>query len=104
MRSVVGSVCDTLTSTVSEIKFENIFDLFPNPACDHFTLSLTAPLNSGSLIVITDQLGKIIRRVNINTNSTSYEINTADIMQGIYFVSIQNGQRILGTQKIVIIR
>ena len=101
---VVGSVCDSLSSAVNEIKFENVFDLFPNPACDHFTLSLTAPLNSGSLIVITDQLGKIIRRVNININSTSYEINTADIMQGIYFVSIQNGQRTLGTQKIVIIR
>ena len=102
--SLAGSVCDTLSSGVNELKFENIFDLFPNPATDHFTLSLTAPLNSGSLVLITDRLGKIIRRVNINSNSTSFEINTADIMQGIYFVSIQNGQRTLGTQKIVIIR
>jgi len=89
------------TVTVSFVdNIENIANnvsIYPNPANDYVTLKLDN-LSENCNIVISDVLGKIVKRQNITSNSTSILIN--DFKSGIYFITIQNGNQII-TEKIL---
>ena len=104
MGPLVGSNCDTLFSGVNEIKEHQSFELYPNPTNNRFIIALHSTINSGGLVVISDQLGKQVKVIKLDLNSITQEVNTSEIEPGIYFVSVRCAGRILDTKKVVIIR
>ena len=100
--SLSGSICDTLLS-VQEAN-EILYSFYPNPTHDRFILALHSPINSDGLIIISDQLGKQVKVVKLDSNSITQEVNISEIQSGIYFVSVVINERKIETKKIVIIR
>lgn len=73
------------------------FDIFPNPASDHFTVS---GLEEEGEICIYDMNGKLIYKTNTGV-AQSMEINTSDFPAGVYLISMIKN-KIVTTKKIII--
>lgn len=72
-----------LTSSTSELEFENEYALFPNPTEDKVTITNRA--NDTFAVTITDVAG---RKLKYYTGSDSYEIDMSDQLSGVYFANV----------------
>jgi len=80
------------TEDLSETKFK----VYPNPARDVIFLKLEDNVNKGSYL-IHDAIGSLRQKGNLER---AIEIN--DLENGIYFLQIRDGTRVLGIEKIII--
>jgi len=83
---------------ISELEQQTMWNVYPNPATDKFTIQLDE-LKAQGKIEIFDLTGKLIYTQNINGKST--EINAKDFGAGIYFIKI-NQKEFITTKKIII--
>jgi hypothetical protein len=75
--------------TLSVNEVENAFGLavYPNPASDVITVSLNKATTA--TISIVDLAGKVVKTSSMNGLTTS--INTSDLSNGVYHVTITDG-------------
>lgn len=82
------------------------FSIYPTPAHDNFSVRLLVRDNSLPEIELADIAGKIVRKVSENESTAAMEytfnINTADLRPGIYFIRMIHGSSV-SVRKIVII-
>ncbi|MCT4581635.1 MAG: PKD domain-containing protein [Flavobacteriales bacterium] len=66
--------------------------IYPNPTADNASITIKASENSNLSISIVDLSGKIISQemVNISAGEHTIQLNTTNLTQGMYFVSISN--------------
>ena len=69
----------------------NEFQIYPNPVTNKLTLKTENKIEKVSIIDIT---GKIIKEIS-NFTSNSIEINTSELNQGIYYLSIYTGEEVI---------
>lgn len=98
---VAGSICDSLTNGVGEVRQEMI-QFFPNPATNEVSISSNF-LFRGNQLRIFNSLGEIVKVENLPDNQNSIRISVEDLNQGIYMVEIINAKRILKVGKLLII-
>ena len=76
-------------ANVSEI------NLFPNPSNDNVVLNVNAQALSLVSVNIYDMTGKLVaapvQNQILNSGANQYQINTKDLHNGIYFVTLQSG-------------
>ncbi|MCX7954764.1 MAG: T9SS type A sorting domain-containing protein [Bacteroidales bacterium] len=78
-----------LPGTIEEIGANNLVSVYPNPATDQITI--VAPLLSKNVMIkINDIFGKNIKTIEIDNFSGYYNINTYDLLSGIYFITVQS--------------
>lgn len=70
-------IIDVSTQEVSTTEL----NIFPNPATDNFTVSAEGLEN----VTVFDAIGNLV--VNQNVNTSNYQVNTAGLNAGIYFVT-----------------
>lgn len=88
--------------TIEEKKSIKDVAIYPIPANKFFNVNIPANYFGGE-IILTDVVGKILKKINIETQD-KVKITTEGISSGIYFVSIDsNGERVF-TQRIAIDR
>ena len=78
--------------------------LYPNPA-DHTTIldfSGSTYSNSDMIIEICDMLGKKHMSYSTSVAQGKLNIDTEELTDGIYFVSIRNGREVIKTMRLVI--
>lgn len=93
---------DNLITSVSEQTSENdAFVLFPNPASDIVTLSLTNPNNADLTLSIYNVIGTLVKSETLKQNNR--QINIGDLRNGIYLVEIKSKEW-SGKQKLIIQR
>jgi hypothetical protein len=68
------------------------YSLFPNPAKNIVTITLPASALP-SVISVFDMNGKIVLRKNLNSNSTSEQINISGFAAGMYRVVWQQKEK-----------
>ncbi len=104
-----GWAIDNLEIQESQANDEELFAegsylLYPNPAKNQLFIEWNRNDDNKHIdVIITDLMGKIIRReTNIETlfNPTT-EIDLSDINPGIYLVSINQGTEVIATNKII---
>jgi hypothetical protein len=79
------------TTGVKEITSDDIFaTIYPNPSEEIFTIEV----NQRCSATILNILGERIYSVQMNPNSP-YQMNLLELPDGIYFVKIDNGQKII---------
>ena len=74
--------------------------IYPNPAKDKATLSLTG-LTANAKIIVSDLQGRIIRTEDLQAGSETYELNTSNYASGVYYIRILCGNN-SSTQKLII--
>ena len=101
---LVGNICGGLNYFSGDITasiyktniIEDLVNIYPNPASDFITL---ISKNTIKNLFISDCQGRIIR--NLDCNSNSFEINTSQLNNGIYFIKIQVKNSIISKKLIV---
>jgi hypothetical protein len=86
------------TSGINEAENKNAISIFPNPAKE--SINIVSKLQTGFQFLITDVSGKEIEKGISKTNSIS--LNTQNIANGVYNVSIFSENKIVKTKKILI--
>jgi hypothetical protein len=88
---------------IDELNERNVFDIFPNPSKDIFTMELGG-LTAGedlTIFVYTSYGKEIYREIaQVKTNTFNKTIDLADFKAGIYFVTIKTENNTL-TKKII---
>lgn len=71
------------------------FTVFPNPGMDHLTLAyIGAPAPLATLRIVT-AAGQTVTSQNINlVKNQQWEINTSNLMPGVYFLCLQTGMEV----------
>ena len=94
---------DVLSSATSISGLDN-WSVFPNPFSYGIQLNIETSSDVGDLnIELTDQLGRVIQLMELNNNigENSVFINTQDLSNGIYLLSVRNETGNVQTKKIV---
>ena len=74
--------------------------IYPNPAKDKATLSLTG-LTANAKIIISDLQGRIIQTEDLQAGSETYELNTSSFASGVYYIRVISGNNV-NTQKLIV--
>lgn len=90
-----------LSAAVGEIKSENNFLIYPNPASNSFRVQ-SLKFKEGDALKVTDILGKTILSFSLKDDET--EIDVSKIERGIYFVKVLTSDAVnkFMTKRIVI--
>ena len=74
--------------------------IYPNPAKDKATLSLSG-LTANAKIIVSDLQGRIIQTEDLQAGSETYELNTGNYASGVYYIRILCGNN-SNTQKLIV--
>jgi Secretion system C-terminal sorting domain len=101
-----GSGCDTLnvaTASPSPSEAEDNIRIYPNPASNE--LNLSYPDFQNKQIIITDILGRTQKTASPSPSQVgeTQTINIQNLPNGIYYLSIYENSRLLGSRKFVVL-
>ena len=74
--------------------------IYPNPAKDKATLSLSG-LTANAKVIVSDLQGRIIQTEDLQAGTETYELNTSNYASGVYYIRILCGNN-SNTQKLII--
>ena len=74
--------------------------IYPNPAKDKATLSLSG-LTANAKIIVSDLQGRIIQTEDLQAGTETYELNTSNYASGVYYIRILCGNNV-NTQKLIV--
>lgn len=100
----ITKTVDVLTA-VREIASLNTAKLFPNPTSDNTTLELNFSETTKLSIQLVDIAGKLINTQEIaaQEGTSTYQLSTADLSSGLYFVKL-NTNKGINTMKLKVIK
>jgi hypothetical protein len=75
-----------------------IANVYPNPAEDKATISVSGLMNA-TKIVVSDMQGRIL--LSDDMNESTYELNTSNYASGVYYIRIISGNTV-NTQKLIV--
>ncbi len=90
---------NTIAGITEHKSQEEVFRIFPNPASNHFTLSLSN--HKKAEVAITDITGKII--YSTTTTTQELEISTKDFSEGVYIVQVKE-EEFVETKKVIVVQ
>ena len=97
-------MANTEEAVVTEIAKQAEFSLFPNPNKGVMTLLYNLADATEGKMQLVDVTGKLINEYNLQNNMGSVEINEEALGNGIYFYRSLVSDKIIKTDKIVIIK
>ncbi|MBI1781664.1 MAG: T9SS type A sorting domain-containing protein, partial [Sphingobacteriales bacterium] len=94
-----GTATGIKENTVNHINFT----IFPNPSNEKVVLNYTLKSTENVVIKISDVTGKIVKELKPNgvIGNNKQELNTSNLSQGIYTITIQ-GDNSLSSQKLIV--
>ena len=101
------AIADHLATGISQATADvKGISVFPNPAKTILTVDLSGiknKLEANSQIVVSDINGKAIRTEKVNAQQESCRISTADLSNGIYFITVKAGdKKIIARNKFIV--
>ena len=88
----------TATAGITDIENKNVFHIFPNPANE--CVSIISKLKTGFQFLVSDVSGKEIKKGISKANSIS--VNTENLQNGIYWISLFTENKIITTKQLII--
>lgn len=74
--------------------------VYPNPSNE--ILSFTSNITQQSTLVFVNNLGEVLKTIDLDTGNYTREIPVADLPNGIYSIQIRSNEQVLYGQKVVI--
>jgi hypothetical protein len=89
---------------IAENKLNANFSVFPNPASESVTVSLSN-LNSTETIFVNviDVSGKLISSERISSGTSTFQCSTKELENGIYFLRLTENGKVIGNKKLVVV-
>jgi len=78
--------------------------LYPNPVNDVINITATENFTSDSRIELYDVTGRLVYSSLIDTESNNAAISLKEVKQGLYLCVIKNGNEIISSSKISVIK
>ncbi|MFN8152682.1 MAG: T9SS type A sorting domain-containing protein [Bacteroidia bacterium] len=89
---VVGSVCDTLSVGLSEIKHDFHFGISPNPVADGpVKIIYLLPENKSGIFEIYNMTGQLVYKMNLPPWSTLQLVELPRLSEGVYTAVVRSG-------------
>ncbi len=85
------TVLDIETSLGESSALSKDFLVYPNPASSTIHLHFAEPASTDTEAIITDQQGRMVKRISIAAQSQNVSADIATLAPGIYFVRLGNG-------------
>jgi len=80
-----------IDNPLSNPEFNNLnLDIFPNPTTDE--VFVIGDVKNSSKLILSDHIGRIIKIVDVNQNSSTHKIDMRNLSKGVYFISIDNSK------------
>jgi len=83
---------EDITTGINDLKSHRL-TLFPNPVKDILSVQLPQENYGASVVSIHDMNGRLLRRFNTESLGGPLELNVGDFASGVYFLSIQVGEK-----------
>jgi Secretion system C-terminal sorting domain len=106
---VVGSPCDTIvySSTLANERVATRMLLRPNPANDYTVVDITVSDYSAAMglaLEVYDLSGVLLKSYLVSPYTALQRIETSDLANGLYLVSLKGKGSVLRTEKLVVLR
>jgi hypothetical protein len=90
----VVSGIDSCASGVNNVTVDNSFSVFPNPASGIFTATFQAAGSANYTVKITNTLGQVVYKEELNNFSGTYskQMDISSYGKGVYILSISNAK------------
>ncbi len=95
---------DYNTSGINDNEFNNVTfsDAYPNPAKNHMKIDYKVTGGNSAVLNITNVLGRTIKRIALDVNSTGVVLDISDLTPGLYFYSLKVDNNIIATKKLIV--
>ena len=94
----------TADFSVNDLRKES-WEIYPNPANDFLYFSPSnANSSNDSRFVLTDMLGKVVKRVQLNNQMEKSKLSIQELNAGVYIYAIYNGNTLVEKKKLIISR
>jgi len=87
--------------SVDDLESELQLSLFPNPVSSILSIEFESK-EEIELLIVTDILGNIIKKHQINLNQGKAAIDLSTNSSGVYFLNVLSNGQLIGTRKIVL--
>jgi hypothetical protein len=77
-------------------------NIHPNPATQTVEISMSEDLPIGTPIVLTNQLGVEVKRIQVEKEAKHFTLSVADLPQGVYYISTFISDHLVAAKLIVI--
>ncbi len=94
----------TSSNTIDTSKRTSFVKIIPNPNNGNMQVVYQNPENSNGLFNVYDVMGNLILSYPLNQGANTLQISRIDLNQGIYFYRAIVGNKLLGKDKIVVIK
>jgi hypothetical protein len=98
-----GTILKYANSTgIAENKGGSAISISPNPANGQVTLSLDGAgfVNKTGSLMVENYLGAVVHKSSINTHQGQIDLDISKWQNGVYFVIVSNGSRLVSTKLI----
>jgi hypothetical protein len=105
LRSFITGVCGLAPASATEVMDLGFtYDIYPNPAGESTTIHLNLENASTVSYSLTNSMGQMVSspvKQELNSGSNKIEISTSNLANGIYFVTLQVGNRNINARILV---
>lgn len=77
--------------SLSNTKLAGLVNVYPNPATNHFNVTVKGALNGATNVAVFNAMGQLVKGESFDAANGGTLMNTAGMSKGIYFVRISNG-------------
>jgi hypothetical protein len=100
MFCLILRLCVTI-GTKTPVEDAQVFSLLGNPTnADFSVLDFGNNISLEKNITMTNAVGQLVHQWNVNSNETTFKVQTTDLQSGMYFVTVKVGNRYF-TRKLV---
>jgi hypothetical protein len=79
-----------------------MLSVFPNPASNNITLSFANAIEGGFVVDVYNHTGAKVLTETLSQTQAQYQLNTAKLKNGIYFISVRTNNQIFKTKFTII--
>ena len=79
------------------------FTIYPNPSTNQVTVEIPAGLQNNTELVISDNMGQVVQRFQVNPELLIHQIDVSRFIPGVYLFTLLNNQ-ISETQRVIVLR
>lgn len=95
-------VNNAVVTGINDLNFDASFNIFPNPAKDHFNVKLNNANNATCKVEIVNSIGQLAQSINLgNDSEISSNVSISNLLSGVYIVKTTLGDKV-STRKLIV--